>query len=133
MESFLDKRLGILTQRGTIVGLKIGLRKDQHGDNRKKLFLRVDIGINDTYLIDEAWVRDRQGVQIVTGLWFKVDVNGDVLSDSTPGKLMRFLKVETVRELIGKEVQLHPKPNHFLAVVVTEEFNSNAAQSGKTP
>lgn len=125
MDSILDKKVGSRIQIGRIVDLQVKKQPDRDGVEFDKLMLSVEVNVNTKLDVDEAWVRNRKGVQVSADLWLECDVNGDILEGSTIGKMMRFYNASTVRELVGREVQLYPKKNTFLAVIAVKDFEQD--------
>ena len=116
-------KLGNKTQKGIIIDVIKEDAIDKTGVALPKLVLIVDIPNKKRLRLDEAWVRDRKGELRAHGLWLKHDIDGNINQLSTIGKLMTHFKALTVKELLGKEVQIHPKKNDFMAIIAISDFN----------
>jgi len=70
--------------------------------------------------IDEGWVKDFKGSLVHQAFWVTTDDDGQISKFSTLGKLMSHLEVETIADLIGKEVRGYPKENGFTVICTTD-------------
>lgn len=98
-------------------------------ETRKKVDFKVEeistgkrFNISDAYVnVTRANLDDRDSCWTIQGLWvtYYKDQNGNktISSTSALAKLLNYYKVDTVSELIDKEVIAFPDKNNFLIIV----------------
>ncbi len=124
----LSLRLGNVTESGKIVGIRIEDMVDKYGMILQKFVLEIEAPNALLLGVDEAWVLDRRGVLRAHGLWFRPDADGNINRISTIGKVMSYLRVEFVKDLIGKDVCLYPKPNGHRVLISIPDFENEIAK-----
>lgn len=118
-------KLGSKKQEGIIIDVIKEEAIDKAGVLLPKLVLIVDIPNKQQVRLNEAWIRTKKGELKAQGLWLKYDIEGNINQLSTIGKLMSYFNVITIKELLGKEVQIYPKRNDFRAIIATADFNED--------
>lgn len=76
--------------------------------------------------IDEAWVKGKTGQFENKGLWVELEPGTSTFTaQSAIGKIMRLYGVNSLGELIGKELSGVFKPNGYLALLTEEHKSGN--------
>ena len=109
-------KVGGKKQSGRIEDIKTDKVPDKDGNILPKIILVVNTETN-TFKIDEAWVYNKDNILKPQGLWLKLDSRGSINAISTLAKVMDFIGVESISDLVGAQIELYPKPNGFLALI----------------
>jgi len=106
---------------------------NRNGDTAKKVVLNCSNGASEKLqVVDEAWVRQRGGEYQNKGLWLSLDDKGENVTPlSALGKLMKFVGVKTLGELLGKEVKGVYKQNGFLSLITEEHTEDRVYTSNR--
>jgi len=122
MSDLLGMKLGSNRKKVTIVDVK-SERYDPN-DKNDKLYIIARSPEGATYKISEVWIRNHRQEVEVRGLWLNKDHTGRAVSGTSLfGRLMQFLSAIEIKDLIGKEIYVEPKPNGFMAIVTYEEYD----------
>jgi hypothetical protein len=82
----------------------------------EKVLLVTETPEGRVYNVDEVWIKIKEN-QKSCGLWITLDSKGKILTTSTLGRFLRFMKVTSLQELINKDITLSPKDNNFMAAI----------------
>jgi hypothetical protein len=117
MNDLLGMRLGSCRKKATIVDIKS--EKYDPNDKNDKLYIMVKSPEGTPFKVSEVWIRNHRQEIEVKGLWLHPDHTGTAVSGTSLfGRLMQYLSVREIKDLIGKEVFLEPKTNGFMAIVL---------------
>ncbi|MBU1067541.1 hypothetical protein KKE60_07115 [Patescibacteria group bacterium] len=119
-ENILNLKVGGKKQIGVIQDIETGIVPDKHGADLPKLTLIVKTETN-VFNVDEAFVYTKDDEVKPQGFWIKLDSDGQLNAASTLAKTLKYLEADTINDLIGKNVELYPKPNGYLALIAIDE------------
>ena len=85
------------------------------GRIQPKLILGVETEKQQTFEISEAII-DKDGTETCQGLWLNMDKDGKVAKKSTLNTLLKFFNVESIDDLLEKEVNIRPNPQQYFAI-----------------
>ncbi|MGV8131137.1 MAG: hypothetical protein ACP5N7_03495 [Candidatus Pacearchaeota archaeon] len=119
IDSVLKLKVGGKKQAGIIEAIKTEKVPDKDRNILPKILLVVTTETN-TFKIDEAWVYNKDSMLKPQGLWIKLDAKGSLNAISTLAKVLDYLDANTIQDLVGKHIELFPKPNGFLALIACE-------------
>ena len=90
--------------------------KMKDGRTSDKIILKtVEDATGKTFDISDSWVEDNTSTKRVAGLWFSV-IDGNLNPSSTLAKVLKFYEVDTIGNLIDKEVVAYPDKNDYLVL-----------------
>jgi hypothetical protein len=123
--------MSIETNKSTPVdflSLKVGGSKTytkvirvEHSPVDNRVFIHTETSDGRRFKCNEIWLRDHTGEVTWKTLFLNFDSTGsNILAGSNISKLLEFYNVETLGDLVGKEILLEPKSNGFLAIVAYE-------------
>ena len=118
-DNILNLGVGGKKQTGTIKAIHTEKVPDREGSVLPKIILVVETDTN-TFKIDEAWVYNKDNELKPQGLWIKLDSKKQINAISTVAKVLRYLQISTLNNLIGQKIELYPKPNGFLAMIACD-------------
>lgn len=120
MNEVTDLTIGSNKKKVKIIKTEIKPCSDQNPN--KRFFLYTQSADGAEYKINEVWIRDHTGTLVPKSLWLNYDHTGEqLLSTSLLARVMQFLNVMSVSEMVGKEIVLTPKPNGFMAMSAFDE------------
>jgi len=134
---FLDLGIGSETRLAKVVDVtKQEVQVPARGTVSDKLVLTVTNGNDRQFKISDAWVEDHKGAQKIQGLWLtktkSKDGQMELAPQSAVAKLLHYYDAKSPREMINKEVIVHPDPSNFLVIaacditeIPEEEFESD--------
>lgn len=67
------------------------------------------------FKVSKAW-SEKRGKRETQGLWFNLDSEGKLIKNSTLGRLLEYLNVQKLGDLIGMEVNAYPDENSYLVL-----------------
>lgn len=115
----IEKDLNIqLGSKDSLKKVTISSVAIDHNCEYSRLTINTKGSDGSRYVITEALVKNHNNVIKTKGLYLNYDSNQDILFTSTLGRVLRHLKIESIPELIGKEVLIAPKSNNFMALVI---------------
>lgn len=100
-------------------------------DNRTadKVFLTCETKDGEReFQISEAWNDTKNKGKVVQGLWVQLDDSNKLIANSTLAKLLQYLKVSKINDLVGKEVTGYPDTKGYV-VLTTYEMESEDGES----
>ena len=122
---FLDLGIGSETRLATVKEVtteKVHVPKK--GTYSDKLVFVVTNGDDRKFNISDAWVEDHKGAKRIQGLWLTKtkSVNGEMelAPQSAIAKLLKYYGAKSPREMIDKEVVVHPDPSNFLVIAACD-------------
>ena len=123
--NILDAKVGSLevTKSLTIKDVSVEtITFEKDGRTAEKLFLTcvTDDGERE-FKISEAWNNTRRGKK-TQGLWVQLDKENKLIANSTLARLLNYLKVEKVGDLVDKKVKGYPDNNGYI-VLTTYDIN----------
>jgi hypothetical protein len=89
-------------------------------DGSERLYFETVADDGVKYKINEVFIRDHTGEIKIKGIWLNFDTDKQILYTSILGRILRHLNVESIGELIGREITIAPKDNNFMILVVDE-------------
>ena len=95
----------------------------ENGDSRDKIILSCRLSTGQEINISEAWV-DYRKEKTVNGLWVKLNSKNQIIPNSTLGKLLKYNKITSLNELVGKTIKGYPDENGF-TVLTTYDMEDN--------
>jgi|WetSurSiteA1Bulk_404760.scaffolds.fasta_scaffold17804_2 hypothetical protein len=120
MNELFNLKIGSNKKKVKIINIDAKASIDGNPNKRFYVYTQSDDGAE--YKVNEVWVKDHTGTLAVKGLWLNYDSTGEnLLATSLLAKFLQYLNVNSVAEVIGKEVTLQPKPNGFMAIVAYDE------------
>lgn len=120
MNEVTDLTIGSDKKKVTIVNTEIKPCSDLNPNKRFFIYTQSTDGAE--YKINEVWVKDHTGTLVPKSLWLNFDHTGEqLLSTSLLARIMQFLNVNAISEMIGKEIVLKPKPNGFMAMIAFDQ------------
>ncbi len=134
MTDFRKMGIGSATRKVTVKDVGINTvnvpGRDRTSD---KIVFTVTNGDNREFNISDVWIEDHKGARKIQGLWFTTieEKGAKKLSPACAlSKLLRYYGADTVDDMIGKEVTVHPDDHDFLVLaackietVATEKSN----------
>ena len=126
MNDILNLNLGRMKgQKLKVTGIKTDtITSPRDGSDLEKVILVCETKQGQARNVDEGWVRDHKKSLNSQGLWITLDDDGQISAACTLGKLLKYLNVSSLKEVIGMEIKAYPKQNSFLAVATTEISDS---------
>ena len=118
-QDIMNLQVGGKKQLGEIEAIRTDKVPDKDGNILPKIILVVNTETN-TFKIDEAWVYNKDNLLKPQGLWIKLDSRGRINAISTLAKVMDFIGVQSIAQLVGHKIELYPKPNGFLVLIACE-------------
>ena len=82
----------------------------------EKIVIVTETPSGRVYNVDEVWINGKDG-KTTKGLWLYLTDDGRILATSTLGRFLRYMSVDSLSALVGKEVTLMPKTNNFMAAI----------------
>jgi len=116
----MNLRVGGKKQIGKVEAVQTQNVPDREGNILPKMILIVSTETN-VFKVDEAWIYNKDNILKPQGLWIKLDSKGRINAISTLAKIMQHLNILKISDIVGKEVELYPKPNGFLALVACND------------
>jgi hypothetical protein len=104
-------KIGCHRKKATIRDFEIRLPK-----GREKLYLKVCPKDGQELTVSEIWYKDENNKFVTQGLWVELDSNDQLYPTSSLARLLKFMGIDTIGELIGKDIFLKPKTNGFLCI-----------------
>lgn len=128
-EDFLDIGIGSETRLATIIEVtKQAVLVPSRGKESDKLVFTVTNGNDREFKISDVWIEDHKGAQVIKGLWLTKTKSEsgemELAPQSAVAKLLQFYGAKSPREMIDKEVIVHPDPSNFL-VIAACKINEN--------
>ena len=117
-----------------VLDLKIGTKKrkvkvneirqidiDVNGKPATKVvFDVIDECTGNEFQISDAWISTNKAFQI-KGMWLTLQNDKKEISTaSTLAEVLNYYKVDSLKELVSKEVLVYPDPQNFLVLVACE-------------
>jgi len=102
----LNTPLGKFSKKGIITDIKIDKVEIPGKGIKEKVCLLVDRGGGNIIKINEAYVEDFKGAKKQQGFWLTEDEKNNISCLSTIGRFMDANNANTLKELIGKEINL---------------------------
>ena len=112
MKNYLNLKKGCLLKKAKVVGFQF-----RYPQGRKKLYVEVNPENGKKYTVNEVWYKSKDGTLVTQGLWLDLDVAGELYATSALARLLDFMGLNTVGDLLGKELVLQPKENGFLCFI----------------
>jgi hypothetical protein len=109
--NYCNLKIGRYKKKATIKDLEI--RTPQ---GREKIYLKVRSLDGQVLTINEIWYKNNENKLVTQGLWVELDSDGQLYPTSTLARLLLFMGISSIGELIDKEVTLKPKSTGFLCV-----------------
>ena len=129
MNDVLDLKLGSPRKSATVkkLWLEETAQINDTGEKKSadKLHFRAESSDGAPYDISEIWLYNHKNELITKPLFVNRDFTNEAIHPTSAlGKLMKFFQITELKEFIGKDVYLEPKPNGFFAVVTYENGSS---------
>ncbi|MCB1060990.1 MAG: hypothetical protein KDB65_12215 [Calditrichaeota bacterium] len=124
MKDFKNLKIGTMFQIGIVKEVQMKSVEDSNGKVLPKVFLKVEAGTN-TFHVDEAFACGRDRVAKPQGMWLKLDPDGNILASCTVAKVLTYYNASTLRDMVGTQVSLYPKPQGFLVIVAVNQVNGH--------
>lgn len=80
---------------------------------KKVIFKTVETATGKNFTISDAWIESPSDKR-VAGIWLSLEEEQEISKGSTLAKLLKRQEVDTLGELIGKELDAYPDKNNFL-------------------
>jgi hypothetical protein len=127
-EEYLDYGVGSLLRNVNIkevtkIEVKVPVRASNEDiinyTDAEKICLTVTDRGNKIFKISDAWV-DKDGEPTIKGLWFTLSEDEKLSPSSSVAQLLKYYKVNTLKELIGLRVKVYPDENNYLVIVACD-------------
>ena len=120
-DDFLDIGIGSETRLAKVIDVtKTSVLVPSRGKESDKLVFTVTNGNDREFKISDVWIEDHKGAQIIKGLWLTKTKSEsgemELAPQSAVAKLLQFYGASSPREMIDKEVVVHPDPSNFLVI-----------------
>lgn len=103
---------------------KAEINLPDRGKTSEKIVFTVTNGDEREFNISDAWVEDHKGARKIQGLWFttSMDTKGQTrLSPASAlAKLLRHYSADTVQDMVGKQVIVHPDDENYLVLAACD-------------
>ena len=124
-KDFLDLVIGSETRLATVVDVITDtVHVPKKGTYSDKLVFIVTNGNDRKFNISDAWVEDHKGAQRIQGLWLTTtkSVSGktELAPQSAVAKLLKHYDAKSPKEMIDKEVVVHPDPSNYLVIAACD-------------
>lgn len=90
----------------------------------EKIVFTVTNGDDREFNISDAWVEDHKGARKIQGLWFTTSLDQDGQTRLSPAcalsKLLRHYEADTIQDMIGKHVIVHPDEDNYLVLAACD-------------
>lgn len=128
-DDFLDIGIGSETRLAKVIAVdKQAVQVPSRGKESDKLVFTVTNGNDREFKISDVWIEDHKGAQIIKGLWLTKTKSEsgkmELAPQSAVAKMLQFYGAKSPREMINKEVVVHPDPSNFL-VIAACKINEN--------
>ena len=95
--------------------------RDKESD---KLVFTVTNGNERQFSISDAWVKDHKGALNIQGLWLTLTKSKsgkmELAPQSAVAKLLQHYGAKSPKEMIGKEVVVHPDDKNYLVIAACD-------------
>lgn len=122
---FMNLPIGSPTRTVTIQNISKEKVKIPSRDKiSEKIVFTVSNGDDREFKISDAWVEDNKGARKIQGLWFTTTTDKSGATKLSPAsalaKLLRYYKVDTIQDMLKKDVFVHPDNDNFLVLVACD-------------
>lgn len=136
MNEFLNIGIGKLERTVRVENIEKKSVGMKDGRTSEKIEFTVLDNNNKTFKISDCWVDDVKTGKSIKGLWFTEGAGG-LSPASALAKLLKYHNVESLGQLIGKDLAAFPDLNDFLVLTAcemseTEVAKVNTLQPSKT-
>jgi len=120
MTDVFSLKIGSDKKKVKIIG--IARKPSSDGNPNERFYITAQADDGPEYKINEVWTQDYTGKIVPKSLWMDLDETAErLLATCLLAKFLKYVAVEDVKDLIGKEVLVRPKPNGFMAIVAYDE------------
>jgi len=86
----------------------------------EKICLTVTDRNNKEFRISDVWI-EKYGEAVIKGLWFTLSDSEKLSPSSSVAQLLSYYKVDTLKELINKQVQVFPDDKNYLVIIACKD------------
>jgi hypothetical protein len=121
MTDFLNFKIGSPTRTVTVKSIdKTEINVPSRDTVSEKIVFTVSNGDSREFQISDAWIEDHKGARKIQGLWFTLSKQNEVAPASALAKVLNYYEVDSLNDLVGHDVTVHPDDNNFLVLAACD-------------